>query len=107
MSGCILTSPLLGLAKNIHFNWIKKQFIHHLGDQLSDFIVGSQVNPTALTKNKQFMHTIFGDRLMLPFMSVKMAKHIFEALDYVKKKGDDFRYPIIIFHGKQDTVTEC
>lgn len=53
------------------------------------------------------MHTIFGDRLMLPFMSVKMAKHIFEALDYVKKKGDDFRYPIIIFHGKQDTVTEC
>jgi hypothetical protein len=30
------------------------------------------------------MHTIFGDRLMLPFMSVKMAKHIFDALDYVK-----------------------
>ncbi len=33
-------------------NWIKKQVIHHIGDHLSDFIVGSQVNPTALTKKK-------------------------------------------------------
>jgi alpha-beta hydrolase superfamily lysophospholipase len=106
VSGCIITSPLLGLGKNIKFNWIKKQLIQHVGDDLSDFIVGSQVNPTALTKNKQYMHTIFMDRLMLPFMSVKMAKHIFEALSYVQKKGDDFRYPVIVFHGKLDTVTD-
>ena len=53
------------------------------------------------------MHTIFGDRLMLPFMSVKMAKHIFDALDYVKKHGDNFRFPVIVFHGKLDTVTNC
>lgn len=77
MSGCIITSPLLGVSKNLNFNLFKKKFIHHFGDHLSDFIVGSQVNPTALTKKTNYMHTIFGDRLMLPFMSVKMAKHIF------------------------------
>lgn len=34
------------------------------------------VNPTALTKNNKYMHTIFEDRLMIPFLSVKMAKSI-------------------------------
>jgi hypothetical protein len=52
------------------------------------------------------MHTIFGDRLMLPFMSVKMAKYIFDAIEYVQKNGDDFRYPVKVFHGKLDTVTD-
>lgn len=51
------------------------------------------------------MHTIFMDRLMIPFMSIKMAKYIFEALDYVKLKKDEFRYPVIVFHGMLDTVT--
>jgi hypothetical protein len=68
----------------MHLNWIKKQFMKHLGDHLSDFIVNSRVNPTALTKKTKYLHTIFDDRLMLPFMSVKMAKYIFEGLDYVK-----------------------
>lgn len=44
---------------------------------------------------------------MLPFMSIKMAKHMFEALDYVKKNQNNFRYPVKVFHGKQDTVTNC
>jgi hypothetical protein len=39
-------------------------------------------------------------------MSVKMAKHILDAIDYVSKKGHEFRYPVIIFHGKLDTVTD-
>lgn len=77
VSGCIITSPLLGLAKNMHFNWIKRQFMYHLGDHLADFIVNSRVNPTALTKKTKYLHTIFDDRLIIPFMSVKMAKYIF------------------------------
>jgi alpha-beta hydrolase superfamily lysophospholipase len=107
ISGCIITSPLLGLAKNMHFDWIKKQFMHYLGDHLSDFIVNSRVNPTALTKKTKYLHTIFDDRLMIPFMSVRMAKYIFEGLDFVKSKSSTFRYPIIIFHGKIDTVTNA
>ena len=55
--------------------------MHYLGDHLADFIVNSRVNPTALTKKTKYLHTIFDDRLMIPFMSVKMAKYIFEGLD--------------------------
>lgn len=55
--------------------------MHYLGDSLGDFIVNSRVNPTALTKKTKYLHTIFDDRLMIPFMSVKMAKYLFEGLD--------------------------
>lgn len=105
VSGCIITSPFLGLAKNMQFNWAKRQFMNHLGDQLSDFIINARINPTALTKKTKYLHTIFDDRLMIPFSSVKMAKYLFEGLEFVKKNSKNFRYPIIIFHGKQDTVT--
>jgi hypothetical protein len=79
----VITSPLLGLSKNLNFNWFKKKFVHCFGNHLSDFVVNAQVNPTALTKKTKFIHTIFEDRLILPFLSVKMAKHIFDAIDYV------------------------
>lgn len=105
VAGCIITSPLLGLAKNMHMPWFKKKFLTLIGEDLSDFIVNSKVNPTALTKKTKYLYKVFEDRMMLPFMSVKMAKYMFEAVDYVKKNQDNFRYPIIIFHGKQDTVT--
>lgn len=105
VAGCILTSPLLGLAKNMHMNWFKKQFLTLIGDELSDFIVNSKVNPTALMKKTKNLYYVFEDRMMLPFMSVKMAKYMFEALSEVKKKQDSFKFPIIIFHGKLDTVT--
>ena len=59
VSGCIVTSPLLGLTKNMEFNWAKRMAIHYLGDDLSDFIVNSRVNPTALTKKTKYLHTIF------------------------------------------------
>lgn len=107
VAGCIVTSPLLGLAKNMHMPWIKKKFLTLIGEDLSDFIVNSKVNPTALTKKTKYLYKIFEDRMMLPFMSVRMAKYMFEAVDYVQKNQDNFRYPVIIFHGKKDTVTNC
>lgn len=89
----------------MHLNWFKKKFLKVVGDDLSDFIVNSKVNPTALTKKTNYLYKIFEDRMMLPFMSVKMAKYLFEAVEEVKQKQDSFKFPIIIFHGKLDTVT--
>lgn len=83
MSGCIITSPLIGLAKGMEFDRIKKWFLLHLGDDLSDFILNSRVNPTALTKKTKHLHAIFDDRLMQPFVSVKFIKYAVEGLDSV------------------------
>lgn len=56
--------------------------VKQIGGGLDDIIINSMVNPTALTKNNNFIRTIFEDRLMIPFLSVNMAKSIFEAIDF-------------------------
>jgi len=38
------------------------------------------INPTALTKNNKYMHNIFEDRLMIPFVGVKMAKSLLVSI---------------------------
>jgi hypothetical protein len=43
------------------------------------------INPTALTKNNKYMQNIFEDRLMIPFVGVKMAKSIIQAIDFANK----------------------
>lgn len=105
VSGCIVTSPLLGFPKDRHFPWVKKFFIKLVGDHLEDIIVNSMVNPTALTKNNKFIQTIFEDRLMIPFLSVRMGKSILCSVEEVMGDVGGFRFPIVIFHGKKDSVT--
>ena len=78
-----------------------------MGDVLGDFVGNSKVNPTALTKDKHYYHKMFSDPLTVPFLGAGMAKSAFEKLDYVNKNLSNFHYPILIFHGKQDTVTNC
>lgn len=80
VSGCIITSPLLGLGATTTLPWHKVMMLKLLGDGMADFIINSKVNPTALTKQKKYLHTIFEDRMMIPFMCVNMGKSTFEAI---------------------------
>jgi acylglycerol lipase len=107
ISGCIITSPMLCIPKDRHISAAKIFVVRHIGDELEDLIINSMVNPTALTKNNKFMHNIFEDRLMIPFLSVKMAKSLFVSIEWVQKHWDSFRIPVIVFHGKKDTVIDC
>jgi DNA helicase IV len=77
-----------------------------LGDELEDLIVNSMINPTALTKNNKYMQNIFEDRLMIPFVGVKMAKSILQAIDFTNSLMNNFSYPVIVFHGKKDSVVD-
>jgi acylglycerol lipase len=104
VSGCIITSPMLGLPADRHFPKAKLWFVKQMGDDLEDLIINGMINPTALTKNNKYLHNIFEDRLMLPFLSAKMAKSLFEGVDEVKQNMDKFNYPVIVFHGKQDAI---
>ena len=59
VSGCILTSPFLSLPKDRKISFMKLFIVRQIGDELEDLIVNSMVNPTALTKNNKFLHSIF------------------------------------------------
>lgn len=50
------------------------------------------------------MHNIFEDRLMIPFLSAKMAKSLFDSIDWIKNHYQAFNYPMIVFHGKKDSL---
>jgi len=100
-----LTSPLFGFPKDRKLPWIKIFMVKQIGGGLEDIIINSMVNPTALTKNNKFIQTIFEDRLMIPFLSLNMAKSIFESIDYFNEHQGEFKIPVIVFHGKQDSVT--
>lgn len=79
--------------------------LKQIGGGLEDIIINSMVNPTALTKNNKFIQTIFEDRLMIPFLSLNMAKSIFESIDFFNEHQNEFKTPVIVFHGKHDSVT--
>jgi len=104
VSGCIITSPFLGLPSDRHFPKTKLFIVQTLGDDLEDLIINAMINPTALTKNNKYMHNIFEDRLMIPFLSAKMAKSLFDTIDWVKENLEKFNYPVLVFHGKKDSL---
>lgn len=76
VSGIMLTSPLIGFPLDRRMPWIKATILKLVGKKMEDFVVNSMVNPTALTKSNKHIQTIFGDRLMIPFLSVKMGRSI-------------------------------
>lgn len=39
------------------------------------------INPTALTKKNKEVANIFGDRLMIPFLSIRMARSIIITIE--------------------------
>lgn len=47
-----------------------------LGKPLEDVVANSMINTTALTKNNFHIKKCFGDRLMVPFLGMNMAKSI-------------------------------
>ena len=71
---------------------------------MEDFVINSMVNPTALTKNSKYIGSIFEDRLMIPFMSIKMGKSVIDAIGDVTHRMNNFNFPVIVFHGKADTI---
>lgn len=68
-------------------------------------MINTKVNPTGLTKNNEHIQRCFEDKLMMPFLGIAMAQSIIHTLRFVHAQCRVFRHPILIFHGKQDTVS--
>lgn len=77
-----------------------------MGKELEDIVINSNIHPTSLTKNDAFLRKCYGDRLMIPFLGLHMAKSIYEGVDYIRANAYKFSYPLYIFHGKKDIVTD-
>lgn len=41
---------------------------------------------------------------MIPFLSIRMARSVIITIEKVFESAPSFKTPVIIFHGKNDTV---
>lgn len=105
IAGIVATSPLIGFPKDRKMSFFKKFAIKNLGKKLEDIVVNSMIHPTALTKNNMFLRKCFGDRLMIPFLGMNMAKSLLEGTEYVIPNAFKYSKPILLVHGKKDMVT--
>ncbi|EGR30944.1 hypothetical protein IMG5_120760, partial [Ichthyophthirius multifiliis] len=105
IAGVIITSALIGFPKDRKINFLKTFLLKSLGKKLEDIVVNSMIHPTALTKNDEYIKKCFGDRLMIPFLGMNMAKNILEGIEYVIPNAFKFQFPCIIIHGQKDMVT--
>ncbi|CAD8048712.1 unnamed protein product [Paramecium sonneborni] len=103
ISGVICTAPTLGFPLNRNIGPFKQFLIKNFGHYLEDLVINTNVNPTSMSKNNQHIQRIFEDRLIMPFLGVGMARSIYKTLPFIFKNGELFQFPLIIFHGKQDT----
>lgn len=101
----MLTSPLLGMPIDFKLSWVRDKIVRWIGGKIDDFVVNSAINPTSLTKSNTHIQTIYGDRLMVPFLTVKMGRSVMLSIEKIQKNASEITVPIFIFHGKQDSVT--
>lgn len=112
ISGLIVTAPTLGFPLNRKIGPLKQFLIKNFGHYLEvniflifnqDLVINTNINPTSMSKNDQHIQRIFEDRLVMPFLGVGMARSIYKTLPFIYNNAHQFQFPIIIFHGKQDT----
>ncbi len=80
--------------------WFKAFIVKAVGKKLEDIVINSMIHPTALTKNNHHIRKVFGDRLMIPFLGMNMAKSILEGVEYVLPNAYQFMFPLLIIHGE-------
>ncbi|KAL4488335.1 hypothetical protein ABPG72_019185 [Tetrahymena utriculariae] len=105
IAGVITTSALIGFPKDRKMNFFKAYLVKALGKKLEDIVINSMIHPTALTKNNEYIKKCFGDRLMIPFLGMNMAKSILEGTEYVLPNAFKFSFPCLVIHGQKDMVT--
>lgn len=83
IAGAILVNPLVQIPAHRNFNYPKKLFVCSLGDQLKDIVVNNMINVTSLMKCERGVMGVFKDRLLYPFITLKLVKYLVEACEYV------------------------
>lgn len=63
------------------------------------------INVTSLTKNNRNIKNILNDPHMIPFFGVKMGKSLIKNIAFIKPSAKFFKYPILMYHGQRDGIT--
>lgn len=105
VAGVLTTSPMLGFPLDRKLSGFRYIAVKYFGHYLEDLVINTKTNPTALSKNNEHVQRIFEDKLMMPFLGIGMAQSILQTLTFVCNGRAQFKFPILIMHGKEDTLS--
>ncbi|KRX00176.1 hypothetical protein PPERSA_10675 [Pseudocohnilembus persalinus] len=105
IAGFISSSALLGDPGDRKIEQFKKDGTNLIGDFLGDILINGMINVTSLTKNNRSLKGIIDDPHNIPFFSLKMAKSLLNTIDIIQPSAKYFNYPILLYHGQRDCIT--
>lgn len=120
--GVISTSPWLRLSEDVQLVWWKDLLLRVVGNFFQEFLISSNVDPCSLSnvghwrpihhwlidcivQVENVVNATIHDRLVLPFMTVRMAKQIIAGARETLRRAEDMRVPVLLVHGGKDTLT--
>jgi alpha-beta hydrolase superfamily lysophospholipase len=83
VNGIILSSPLLGLPLNANFDSLKFFFLSKAGNNLREFVMNGNINPTELCKDEREIIRIINDKRILPLASPRSFRSIVKNCERV------------------------
>lgn len=83
VNGIILSSPLLGLPLNTSFDSLKLFVISKAGNNLREFVVNGNINPSELCKDDREVARIISDKRVLPLASPRSFRSIIKNCERI------------------------
>jgi len=83
VNGIILSAPLLGLPLNANFDSFKFYLLSKLGNNLREFVMNGNVNPTELCKDEREITRIINDKRIIPLASPRSFRSIIKNCERV------------------------
>lgn len=105
--GVISTSPWLRLSPGVQPAWWKGLLLRFSGALFHEFLISSNVDPCSLTNVEHVVSAAIHDRLVLPFMTVRLAQQIMGGARQTLRCAEDMHVPMLLIHGGQDALTNA
>jgi acylglycerol lipase len=83
VNGVILSAPLLGIPLNANFDSVKSYFLSKFGNNLREFILTGNINPTELCKDEREVIRLVNDKLILPLASPRAFRSLIKNCERI------------------------
>jgi acylglycerol lipase len=83
VNGIILSSPLLGLPLNVDYDSVKFFILSKAGNNMREFVMNGNINPTELCKDEREIMRIINDKKIIPMASPRSFRSMIKNCERV------------------------
>jgi alpha-beta hydrolase superfamily lysophospholipase len=105
IDGVIAASPWIKLHKSVQPSFAKRFVLKLVGGMFDEFLLSSNVDPCSLSRRENVASEAIHDRLVLPFLTVRLAKQLLTHAEQLVDHANQFTLPLLMIHGGKDKLT--